>query len=45
MPETEDILKAIDEAIVENKKLMGEILEILDQILSVLENIERNTRK
>jgi hypothetical protein len=45
MPETEDILKAIDEAIVENKKIMGEILEILDQILSVLENIERNTRK
>ena len=45
MPETEDILKAIDGAIVENKKMMGEILEILDQILSMLENIERNTRK
>jgi hypothetical protein len=45
MPDNKDIVKAIEEAIAENRKSMGEISEVLDQILSVLGNIERNTRK
>jgi hypothetical protein len=44
MPDNQDIAKVI-EAVAENNKLMGNISELLDQIISVLENIERNTRK
>jgi hypothetical protein len=45
MPDNQDIAKVIEAVVTENRKLVGEISEVLDQILSVLENIERNTRK
>jgi hypothetical protein len=45
MPESADMLKAVEAAVVENGKKIDGIAEVLDQLLSVLENIERNTRK
>jgi hypothetical protein len=45
MPDNQDMVKVIEAAVAENKKIMGEISEVLDRIIAILENIERNTRK